>query len=342
MNIDQHFKLKPDSIGPPSTYLGATVSRFTLPDGKECWAMGSEQYVKEALRNVEDWLSERGAKLKPKVTCVLPSGYRPELDVTPELDDDDANYYMSVIGILVWAVELGRIDIATETSMMSAFRAAPRQGHMDAVMHMFGYLKSHDRSRIAFDAATLDHNDYVESPDWKDFYGDVKEDVPPNAPEPRGKPVQSTAFIDTDHAGDLLTRRSRTGVLIYLNCSPIVWYSKKQVGIETSAFGSEFIALKTGVELIKGLRYKLRMMGVPVEGPTNVRVDNMSVVYNTTRPESTLKKKSNSIAFHFTRENVANGTIRVAWESTTTNLADCLTKTQPGPVRQRLIHDILW
>ena len=167
--------------------------------------MGSEQYVKEALRNVEDWLSERGAKLKPKMTCVLPSGYRPELDVTPELDNDDANYYMLMIGILVWAVELGRIDIATETSMMSAFRVAPRQGHMDAVMHMFGYLKSHDRSRIAFDAATLDHNDYVESPYWKDFYGDVKEDVPPNAPEPRGKPVQSTAFIDADHAGDLLT-----------------------------------------------------------------------------------------------------------------------------------------
>ena len=94
--------------------------------------------------------------------------------------------------------------------------------------------------------------------------------------------------------------------------------------------------MKTGVELIKGLRYKLWMMRVPVEGPTNVRVDNMSVVYNTTRPESTL------IAFHFTQENIANGTIHVAWESTTTNLADCLTKTQHGPVHQRLIHDILW
>ena len=140
----------------------------------------------------------------------------------------------------------------------------------------------------------------------------------------------------------MVTRRSRTGVLIYLNCSPILWHSKKQNSIETSAFGSEFIALKTGVELVKGLRYKLRMMGVPIDGPANARVDNMSVVFNTSRPESTLKKKSNSIAFHFVRENVANGTIRVAYENTLTNLADCLTKTQSGPVRQNLVKRILW
>jgi hypothetical protein len=151
-----------------------------------------------------------------------------------------------------------------------------------------------------------------------------------------------TAFIDADHAGDVLTRRSRTGVLIYLNRSPILWHSKKQNSVETSAFGSEFVALKTGVELIKGLRYKLRMMGVPLDGPTNVRCDNMSVVYNTSRPESTLKKKSNSIAYHFVRENVANETIRVAYESTMSNLADCLTKAQSGPARQSIVSKILW
>jgi hypothetical protein len=342
--IDQHFKLKPESVGVPTTYLGATISKFRLPDDpdKERWAMSSEQYVKEAVANVELWLKERDAKLKTKAPSVLPSGYRPELDASPELDDDDAGYYASVIGVLVWAVEFGRIDIATEVSMMSAFRAVPRQGHLDAVFHMFSYLKSHDRSRLVFDDSYVQFTDYVESDDWKDFYGDVKEAIPPNAPEPRGKPVQMTAFIDSDHAGDLLTRRSRTGVFIYLNRAPIIWHSKKQNSVETSAFGSEFVGLKTGVELIKGARYKLRMMGVPLDGPANVRVDNMSVVYNTTRPESTLKKKSNSIAYHFVRENVANGTLRVAYENTLTNLADCLTKTQSGPIRQRITSKILW
>ena len=102
------------------------------------------------------------------------------------------------------------------------------------------------------------------------------------------------------------------------------------------------MALKTGVEIIQGLRYKLRMMGVPLDGPTNVRCDKMSVVYNTSRPESTLKKKSNSIVYHFVRENVAMGTIRVAYKHTSTNLADCLTKAQPGPARQKIVERILW
>lgn len=63
--------------------------------------------------------------------------------------------------------------------------------------------------------------------DWFDFYPDAKEDNPPNAPEPLGMQVEMTCFVDSDHAGDLLTRRSRTGVLVFLNKAPIYWYSKK-------------------------------------------------------------------------------------------------------------------
>jgi hypothetical protein len=143
-------------------------------------------------------------------------------------------------------------------------------------------------------------------------------------------------FVDSDHAGDLLTRRSRTGVLVYLNRAPIIWYSKKQNSVESSTFGSEFMALKTATEIVKGLWYKLRMTGIPIDGATHMRVDNMSVVNNTTSPDSGLRKKSNSIAYHFVRESVAAGWIRIGYESTHTNLADMLTKTQSGPERKRL------
>jgi hypothetical protein len=72
----------------------------------------------------------------------------------------------------------------------------------------------------------------------------VKEAIPTNTPEPQGKEVCMTCFVDADHAGDQVTRRSRSGILIYLNRSPKQWYSKKQNTIETSMFGSEFVALK--------------------------------------------------------------------------------------------------
>ena len=79
-----------------------------------------------------------------------------------------------------------------------------------------------------------------------------------------------------------------------MNMAPIVWLSKKQATIETSIYSAEFVTMKIGMETLRGLRYKLRMMGVPISGPSYVYGDNMSVIHNMQMPESTLKKKSNS------------------------------------------------
>jgi len=96
--------------------------------------------------------------------------------------------------------------------------------------------------------------------------------------------VELTAFVDSDHAGDTVTRGSRTGIFLFIQNSPIVWFSKKQTSIETSSFGSEFSAMKTAVEMVEGLRYKLRKMGVPIDGPCNVKADNMSMVWISSVP----------------------------------------------------------
>ena len=112
-------------------------------------------------------------------------------------------------------------------------------------------------------------------------------------------------LVDSDHAGDQVTRRSRTGFLVYLNNALIYWFSKKQTTIETSSFGSEFMAMKTGTEYLRGLRYKLCAMGIPVTKPVFIYGDNQSVLSNTTGPDSQLNKKSNSVAYHHCREGVA-------------------------------------
>jgi RPA family protein len=100
--------------------------------------------------------------------------------------------------------------------------------------------------------------------------------------------------------------------------------------------------MKIAVDLIEGLRYKLRMMGIPVDGPTNVFCDNEAVVMNSSRPESVLKKKHNAIAYHRVREAQAAKIIRVAKEPGETNLADILTKLMPGPRMKELLERILW
>ena len=108
-------------------------------------------------------------------------------------------------------------------------------------------------------------------------------------------------MVDSDHAGDETDSCSRTGYMIYVNMALIDFLSKKQATVGKAVFGSEFVAMTHGVETLCGIGYKLRMMGVFIDGPTCVYGDNMSVIFNTSRPESQLKKKSNSLCYHSVR-----------------------------------------
>ena len=127
-------------------------------------------------------------------------------------------------------------------------------------------------------------------------------------------------------------------MLIFVNKAPIHWYSKKQNTVESSTFGTKFCAMKTALEMIEGLRYKLRMLGVPIDGPANVFCDNEAVYKNTSTPESVLKKKHHSIAYHKYREAVAVKTMRIAKQGTEKNLADLFTKVLPDMRRTFLLE----
>ena len=125
--------------------------------------------------------------------------------------------------------------------------------------------------------------------------------------------------------------------------APLIWFSNRQPTVETSVFGAEFVALKNGLETVRGLRYKLRMMGIPIEGPVFEYGDNMSVIHNTQRPESMLKKKSNSVCYHYCRESVAMGECVTGHVPTKRNPADLCTKVIPGGVqRDYLVTQILY
>jgi hypothetical protein len=130
-------------------------------------------------------------------------------------------------------------------------------------------------------------------------------------------------------------------VIIFVNNALILWHSKRQNTVESSTFGSEFVALRMAVDMIEGLQYKLRMMGIPLDGSTLVFCVNEGVVKNTTAPESPLKKKHVAICYHRCREALAAGFIWLAKEHTSTNLADAFTKPLPGPRRKELLGRIL-
>ena len=344
--IDKYFAMKKDSIGDPDVYLGAKLRKTQLDNGVYAWGLSPSKYVQESVRNAELYLAENfgGRKLPKRVNGPWPTDYLAELDNTPELSPVLAAYYQSQVGVLHWIVELGRIDIITEVSILATYMALPREGHLDAVFHVFAYLKGKHNSRMVFDPTypEIDMTTFQEH-EWKSFYGNVKEAIPPGAPDPRGKEVDIRMYVDSDFAGDKMTRRSRSGYFIFVNSAIVSWMSKKQSTIETSVFGAEFVAMKIGVEALRGLRYKLRMMGVPISGPSYIYGDNLSVVKNTQRPESTLRKKSNQVCYHAVRESVAMGESLVGHISSTENPADLATKLIPGgQKRNYLVGKVLY
>ena len=126
-------------------------------------------------------------------------------------------------------MELGCADITVEASMMASFMVAPRQGHLNQLYHIFAYLKNKHNCEMVFNPTEPDINTSdFQLEDWScSVYNGVQEKVPTNAPTPCGRGFILRAYVDSDHAGQENTRRSRTGFIIFLNNAPIYWTSKK-------------------------------------------------------------------------------------------------------------------
>ena len=129
--------------------------------------------------------------------------YDPELDTSSELDADAASYYLTIIGILRWIMELGRIDIIRKVLLLSSHVVLPWEGHLEAAVHVLAHIGQKYNSRLVYDPLypVIDHINLKEC-DWSEFYRDAKEAIPMNAPVPQGKEVDICMFVDSDHAGD--------------------------------------------------------------------------------------------------------------------------------------------
>ena len=165
-------------------------------------------------------LDERGLKMSGRANIpFLFQAYRPKLDNTPLLSNSDTNWYQGLIGILRWCIELGHINIMLEVLLLSRFMATPRAGHLEQTIHVLLYLNKHLRSSLVMDDTKPELSALAtfEEKDWREFYPNAKEPIPPNMPKPRDKPVTTTCFVDADHAGCRVTRRSQTGIIIFCN-----------------------------------------------------------------------------------------------------------------------------
>jgi hypothetical protein len=152
---------------------------------------------------------------------------------------------------------------------MSRFNMLPREGHLKAVKRILSYLKTFQKWRVIIDTSYPDHYVYPDEDhsNWMESYPDASEEIPKDLPPEKGPRIRMTVYVDADHAHDLFTRRSITGILVRLNNSPIRWVSKHQKTVETSTYGSELAASRVATELILEIRYMLWSLGVALDAP---------------------------------------------------------------------------
>ena len=166
-----------------------------------------------------------------------------------------------------------------EVSCLSQHLCSPREGHLNTVYKIFRYLQnkiSNNAERITCDTDCVHTDEEVfegikrELEDWKDFYPDASEAHPKNNLEPMGEPVTFRVYVDANHSGNLANMRPHSRILIYINNTLIKFYIKRQKKIESSSFGSEFVALRISTEVVEALRYKISTFGVNLEDPEEV------------------------------------------------------------------------
>jgi hypothetical protein len=141
----------------------------------------------------------------------------------------------------------------------------------------------------------------TEEPDFSDIpdpeynwaytvYGKIKELLPKDAPKPLGKYVTLSHYVDANLMHDITSGKLVTGILHLVNKTPIDWYSKKQATVETTTYGSEFVAARVCVEQIIDLRTTLQYLGVPVRDKSYMFGDNKSVVDSSMQLHTKLHK----------------------------------------------------
>ena len=333
--LEKEFTLK--GVGEPKYYLGADMMQLKKPE--DTFVMGSGTYVKRCLIVYEQLF---GTKPKKVYTPLDPKDH-PELDKSEFLDEEGMHLYWKLLGMLQWAVTIGRIDIMCAVMTMGGFRCQPRIGHLNRLKRIFGFLKNYKGCSIKFRTDMPDYSMYPDEKfDWTYVYGKVEEEIPTNMPKAKGREVMITMFADANLFHDQVTGRSVTGLLMLLNKTPIDWYSKKQNGMETATYGSEFVAARIGVDKIVEMRYMLRMLGVTMTGPSYMFGDNLAVVNSSRIPDDTLKKRHNALSYHRVREAIAADIIKFIHIDGDKNPADILTKPLPStkwyPLMKPILH----
>jgi len=206
--------------------------------------------------------------------------------------------YKSVLGQVLFIAVTCRPDIATAVSCCGQFAQNPGLEHWKALLQIVAYLVSTSKLVLRLGG--------------------------------HYSKLELTAYSDADWGGDLDKRRSRTGLLVLLGVSPVIWMSKLQPSVALSSTEAEYIALSLCCRDVLWARGLLHQLGFQQEDPTPIYEDNMSCIKIAESRKQAPGVKHVDIRYHFVRDEVERKTVTLRPLPTAEMVADTLTKSLPA------------
>ena len=234
--------------------------------------------------------------------------------------------YKELLGALLWLSQGTRPDITYAVSQCAKFAQKPRMAHWWALKRILRYLKG-----------TADYGIQYQRPGSRDQATTLGSIDLPNgylssqsAKEAAGlQPLDYTGNVDSDYANSVDDRRSVTGYVNFLASGPVTWQSKTQQSVALSTMEAEYMALAVEVQEVEHQRMVFDELGLPVVQPTIIKEDNKACQLFADHPGNFQRTKHIDVRYHFVRERIQRGSVRVDYVPTSDNVADIFTKALP-------------
>ena len=250
-------------MGPLDNFLNANITQTP-----EKITVDQTHYCREILETFNFLVKGKTSKTPLPIDAIekLAAG----IDITAEHDTEVASYpYRQVVGSLLYLAMYTKPEISYAVGVLSRFNDKKTKASCDLATHLLRYLNAHRECIIEFSGTDLDIH----------------------------------AFSDADWAGDILTRRSTTGYIVFAAGGPISWQSKLQTTVATSSMESEYMALYAGMQELVWIRGVLKELGRPLDKPTPFLVDSKSAKDLALNPVFHSRSKHIDIKYHWLRQH---------------------------------------
>lgn len=284
-------------LGPLHYFLGIEVLRQ-----KKDVILSQRQYILDILQRAG--LSDCKPVSSPmSISQVL------SIDDSPL---SDPVQYRQIVGALQYAT-LSRPDIAFAVNRVCQFMHAPTENHWSAVKRLLRYLKGTSELGLLIRHTSGSSLQAFTDVNWQ--INNISS-------------VQ--AYSDSDWAGCPVDRRSTGGFAIYLGSNLVSWSARKQRTVSRSSTESEYKALANTVAELIWLKSLLHELGISPKSPPTLWCDNLGATYLSANPIFRARTKHVEVDFHFVREQVAQGQLKIQFISTKDQIADVFTKPLPS------------